>query len=288
MIQLLISWLMSVGLWLISMISQIVLLLPQLLFKPNWISQGSQWVLKTLMEDSDDSTKDVLKSWYSHAKHSIKHPHPPLTRDVQILISLSLVVFIWSVFQPYDRFTWSLEVAPLIVISMILAGIFYRLPFTKLFYWLFFFQGVMILVGAHYTYEQVPLGEWLQNGFNLSRNPYDRIGHFVQGLVTVIFAREVLMRTSKIKKGAWLFILSVCLSFVVSALYELLEWGAASMYGSDADAFLGFQGDTWDMQWDILMGLIGSLVSIPILSKLHDRQYMKLSKYLERHPVDQE
>ena len=286
MVQLIISWFISTGLWVISLLSQLIILLPQIIFKPTWISQGTQWLLKTLMEDPDDTSKDVLKSWLSHAKHSIRHPHPPLTRDVQILIVLAMLIFLWSVRQPYDRFTWILEITPLIVLSMILAGFFYRLPFTKLFYWLFFLQGSLIMIGAHYTYENVPLGEWMKSWVGFERNHYDRLGHFVQGAVTVIFAREILLRTSPFKKSHWLNFSSVCIALAVSSLYELLEWWFASYYGESANSFLGFQGDVWDSQWDMFLGLVGAIISLLILKKIHDQQFAKLSRYLTTHPVD--
>jgi putative membrane protein len=286
MVQLIISWFISSGLWLISLLSQLIILLPQIIFKPTWISQGTQWLLKTLMEDPDDKGKDVLKSWMSHVNHSIRHPHPPLTRDVQILTVIATLIFFWSSHQPLDRFTWFLEIMPLFVTSMILAGYFYRLPFTKLFYWLFFIQAIMMMIGAHYTYENVPLGEWLKVWMSSERNHYDRIGHFVQGFVTVIFAREVLLRTSPFKKGKWLNFVSVSIAFSIGALYELVEWGVALLNGESASAFLGFQGDLWDSQGDMFLGLSGAIISLLMLSKMHHRQYVKLSRYLTAHPVN--
>ncbi len=288
MVQLIISWFVSTGLWMISLLSQLIILLPQLIFKPTWISQGTQWLLKTLMEDPDDSSKSVIKSWLSHAKHSMRHPHPPLTRDVQILIVMAMFIFLWSVQQPFDRFTWILEISPLIILSMVLAGFFYRLPFTKLFYWLFFTQGAFVMIGAHYTYENAPLGEWMMSWLNFERNHYDRIGHLVQGTVSVIFAREILLRTSPFKKGHWLNFISVCIALSIGALYEILEWWLAVLYGESTKSFLGYQGDVWDSQWDMFLGLMGAIISLLILKKIHDQQYAKLSRYLTAHPVDKE
>jgi len=288
MFQLIVSWFASVGLWLISMISQFVILLPQLLLKPSWISQGSQWLIRSLIEDSDDTTKAVWKGWISHAKHSIRHPHPPLTRDVQVLIVLSLGIFFWSMHDPMDRFIWILEITPLIVLSMILAGYFYRYPFTKMFYWLFFIQAVVMMVGAHYSHEQVPLGQWLIKWLGFDRNHYDRIGHFVQGFVTSIFAREILLRTSTLKRGKWLIFLCACISLSGCALYEMLELWLASLNSDIAEAFLGYQGDQMDTQWDMFLGIWGSALSLLLITKWHDKQYAKLSRYLTVHPVEKD
>jgi putative membrane protein len=134
------------------------------------------------------------------------------------------------------------------------------------------------MLGGHYTYARVPLGFWLQDGFDLARNHYDRIGHLAQGFVPAILAREILVRLSPLKSGGWLFFLVCCVVLAVSAGYEFVEWWAALLYGAEADEFLATQGDVWDTQWDMLLALIGGLVSQLLLSGWHDRQ---LSRYLK-------
>jgi putative membrane protein len=284
MIQLIISWFMSIGVWLISFISQLILLLPQLMFKPTSVSQGAQWLLKTLMEDPDDSGKDWIRSTLSHARYSIRHPHPPLTRDVQILIVLTTSVGIWSGYQPYDRYVWFMEMMPIAVVTLTLAGIFYRLPLTRLFYWLFFTLIMMGMVGAHYTYASVPAGDWMQNLFHFERNHFDRLTHFVQGLLTYVLGREILQRMSPVKKGKWLVLLSLCFSFMTGIFYELTEWLMAAQFKESSDLFLAHQGDVWDTQWDMVWSLIGSLGSLVAFKSLHQKQLSKLTRYLNNLP----
>lgn len=275
---------MSMGIWLISFVSQVILLLPQIMFKPTWISQGIQGILRALMDDPSDTTKSYLKSALSHAKYSIRHPHPPLTRDVQILIITSAIVFCWSLYRPYDRFEWYLEIAPVVVGIMSLAGIFYRLPFTKLFYWLFFTLMIFGMIGAHYTYEKVPVGEWMQHAFYFERNHFDRMTHFIQGLVTFIFAREILFRLSPIRKGKWLTIFSVCLVLVTAHFYEMIEWTIASWTDEPTQSFDRATSNLWDTQWDMVWSLLGSIMSMMILIPMHQKQLARLTRYLHNLP----
>ncbi len=184
----------------------------------------------------------------------------------------TLAVLIWSGIAPKDRFTWLLEVGPVLLGAPVLMATWKRFPLTPLLYVLLFLHGVILMVGGHYTYAEVPPGNWVRDLFHMSRNHYDRLGHFAQGFVPAILAREVLLRTSPLRQGKWLFFLvtSVCLAF--SAFYEFLEWWTAMATGTAAEAFLGTQGDVWDSQWDMFLALVGALCAQLTLSRVHDRQ----------------
>lgn len=184
----------------------------------------------------------------------------------------TLAVLAWSGFAPKDRFTWLLEVAPVLIGGPVLIATRKRFPLTPLLYGLLFLHGAILMVGGKYTYAEVPLGFWVRDALHLSRNHYDRLGHFAQGFVPAILAREVLLRTSPLRPGKWLFFLvtSVCLAF--SAFYEFIEWWTAMATGTAAEAFLGTQGDVWDSQWDMFMALVGALCAQVTLSQVHDRQ----------------
>ena len=194
-----------------------------------------------------------------------------LVREPLSLLGATIVVLVWSGVQPYERGTWILEVFPVLMGIPILFATFSRFPLSPLVYRLLFIHAVILMVGGHYTYAQVPVGFAVQDLLDLSRNHYDRLGHFAQGFVPAILAREVLLRTSPLKRGKWLFclVVSVCLAF--SAFYELLEWWAALIGGESADAFLGTQGDIWDSQWDMFLALVGAISALVFLAGVHDR-----------------
>lgn len=173
---------------------------------------------------------------------------------------------------PVDRVTWWLEVAPVLIGAAIVVPTWRRFPLTPLLCVLLAVHAGILMLGGHYTYAHVPLGEWLRDSFDLTRNPYDRIGHFAQGFVPAILAREVLLRTSALEPGRWLSFLVVCVCLAFSAFYELLEWWAAVALGQGAEAFLGTQGDVWDTQWDMAMALAGAVLALVLLAGLHDRQ----------------
>lgn len=183
---------------------------------------------------------------------------------------------LWSGLAPYDRTTWWLEIFPILIGAPLLVATHRRFPLTPLLYTLLAIHAVILMVGGHYTYARVPLGFWAEEAFGFARNHYDRLGHFAQGFIPAILAREILLRTSPLRPGKWLFVLvaAVCLAF--SACYEFFEWAAAITGGESADAFLGTQGDVWDTQWDMFMALIGALVSQLALSRVHDRALAKL------------
>jgi putative membrane protein len=178
---------------------------------------------------------------------------------------------------PFDRFTWLLEVAPILVAVPILVLTHRRFPLTRLAYRLLFLHAVILLVGGHYTYARVPAGFWMQELLGLARNPYDRVGHFAQGFVPAILAREVLRRKTPIPAGGWLFFLVTCVALAVSAGYELFEWWTAAATGTAAEAFLGTQGDVWDTQWDMFLALLGALSAQVLLAPLHERQLARLA-----------
>ena len=177
-----------------------------------------------------------------------------------------------------DRYTWFLETVPVMIgIPMLLAS--YRsFPLTPLLYRLLALHAVILIVGGHYTYAEVPLFNWIRDTFELSRNHYDRIGHLAQGFVPAILAREILLRLSPLRHGGWLFltVTSICLAF--SAFYEIMEWWVALASEEAAEAFLGTQGDAWDTQWDMFLALIGAMTAQLTLGPLHDRQLQQLAR----------
>ena len=195
---------------------------------------------------------------------------PDTKLHLGLLISF-LAILVWSVIKPHDLFTWFLETAPSIIALGILAATYRRFRLSNLTYVLIWIHAIILLVGGHYTYAEVPLFDWLRDAFDLSRNHYDRVGHFAQGFVPAIIAREVLLRNSPLKRGKLLtfIVLSVCLA--ISAIYELIEFGVSIATGSAGDAFLGTQGDIWDTQKDMLLCLIGAVIALATLSCLHDR-----------------
>jgi len=192
-------------------------------------------------------------------------------REPIALLAATGLVLAWSGIGPFDRGTWWLEVLPVLIGAPILIGTFTRFRLSPLLYRLLFLHAVVLIVGGHYTYARVPAGFWAQDLLDLSRNHYDRIGHFVQGFVPAILAREILLRRSPLEQGKWLFFLvaSVCLAF--SAFYEMIEWWAALVWGGSAEAFLATQGDVWDTQWDMFLALLGTLSSQILLARAHDR-----------------
>jgi putative membrane protein len=186
---------------------------------------------------------------------------------------LALVV---SGIGPYDRPTWVLEVFPVMIGAPLLVVTRERFPLTPLVYRLLFLHALILILGGHYTYARVPLGFWVQDLLDLSRNHYDRLGHVAQGFVPAILAREILLRTSPLRPGRWLFVLVTCVCLAFSAFYEMLEWWTALAAGSGADAFLATQGDQWDTQWDMFLALCGALTAQLMLGRVHDRQLERL------------
>jgi putative membrane protein len=199
------------------------------------------------------------------------------TLYARTLLVVTLAILYWSAVGVYDRFTWFLEVAPVLAALPILAWTARRFPWTPLAYTLIALHATVLMVGGHYTYARVPLGQWMQQACGFSRNHYDRLGHFAQGFVPAILARELLIRCAVVSRRRWLPFLIVCFCLALSAFYELVEWWTALATGSAADAFLGTQGDPWDTQWDMCFAVIGSLGALLTLSRWHDHQLVALT-----------
>lgn len=192
-------------------------------------------------------------------------------QETLALLIATLTALAISGISPHDYTTWLLEVAPILVGLPILIITGRRFRLSQLLYRLLFIHAVILMVGGHYTYAEVPLGYWIKDAFGFARNNYDRIGHFAQGFVPAILAREVLLRRSPLVPGKWLSFLTICVCMTISVLYEFIEWWSAVIGGEAADAFLGTQGDVWDTQWDMFMCLIGATTSLTLLSRMHDR-----------------
>ena len=194
--------------------------------------------------------------------------------------SLWLIIFFavltWSVINPKDLHTWFLEVAPALIGFGVLAYTYKSFHLTTLVYILILFHCVVLMVGGHYTYAEVPLFDTIAEFFNSSRNNYDKVGHFTQGFVPVMVAREIVIRKNVFNSRGWMNFFIVCFVLAFSAFYELIEWAVAEMSGEGAEAFLGTQGYVWDTQSDMAWALFGSIVALVLLSRYHDRELEKL------------
>jgi putative membrane protein len=188
-----------------------------------------------------------------------------------VLLSSLAVVFLWSMINPHDHFTWFLEVFPVILGLFLLFTTYRKFPFTRIAYFMMFLHAIILMVGGHYTYAEVPLFNEIRDLLGTDRNHYDRVGHFAQGFFPAVIAREILLRLSPLKEGKWLFfiVVSICLAF--SAFYEMIEWWVAAFTGAAAESFLGTQGDVWDTQWDMFLALIGAVVSQVVLVRWHKK-----------------
>ncbi len=188
------------------------------------------------------------------------------------LAAAVLAALVWSGIGPTDRLTWIMEVIWVVIGLPLLMFTWRRFPLTRLLYVLIALHCLLLIVGGHYTYAQVPLGFWVQDWLELSRNHYDRLGHFTQGFVPAILARELLLRLTPLRRGGWLFYLVLAAALSFSAFFELIEWWAALIWGGAADAFLATQGDVWDTQWDMFLALIGAFTAQLLLARWHDRE----------------
>jgi putative membrane protein len=198
-------------------------------------------------------------------------------KSIFLWLLIFFLALIWSAIRPHDYFTWFLEVAPAIAGFLALALTFRNFRFTGLVYWLILIHAIILMIGGHYTYAEVPLFNWIRDAFAMSRNNYDKIGHFAQGFVPAIIAREILIRQSPLKQGKLLSFIVVCICLAISALYELIEWWVAIATGTAAEAFLGTQGYSWDTQSDMLFALIGAVASLLFLSKVHDNAISRIT-----------
>lgn len=196
---------------------------------------------------------------------------------LKAVIILTIAVFIWSGIKPYDYFTWFLEVIPALIAFAILALTFKKFRFSNFIYILICFHAMILMIGGHTSYAEMPLFNWIRDTFGLQRNYYDRLGHFAQGFVPALIANEIIIRKKIIIQQGWriFFIIFTVLGF--SAFYEFFEWWMALATGDSAIAFLGTQGDVWDTQWDMFMCFLGSIIAMFTLSKYHERQLEKLN-----------
>lgn len=194
-----------------------------------------------------------------------------LRHEPTFLLVAAIVALLLSGINPRDRLTWVLEIAPVALGLPVLVATHGRFPMTRLCYRLLLLHALILILGAHYTYGQVPLGLWIQDIFDLQRNHYDRLGHLAQGFIPAILVREILLRLSPLNRGKWLFFLVTCVCLAISAFYELIEWWTALIGGGASEAFLGTQGDVWDTQWDMFLALVGALSSQLLLARSHDR-----------------
>jgi putative membrane protein len=200
------------------------------------------------------------------------------TKEPPLLLACVLAFLVVSGWSPQaDRLTWFLETVPVMIGAAILVPTYTRFRLTPLLYRLLALHAVILIIGGHYTYAEVPLFNWIRDSFEFSRNHYDRVGHLAQGFIPAILAREILLRLSPLKKGGWLFltVTSICLAF--SAFYEMIEWWTALLSEEAAASFLGTQGDHWDTQWDMFLALTGAIMAQLLLDGLHDRQLARVS-----------
>lgn len=201
-----------------------------------------------------------------------------MTRANKLIVSglALLAILVFSAMHTSDHLTWLMEVAPVMIAAPILIFTYRRFPLTTVLYGLIFCHALILILGGTYTYARVPLGFWLQDLLSLDRNPYDKIGHFAQGFVPALIAREILIRCGYVSGRKMAAFLAVCVAMAISALYELIEWWAALALGQGADEFLGTQGDPWDTQSDMFLAFIGASIAMLMLSRIHDRQIAKL------------
>lgn len=201
-----------------------------------------------------------------------------MDRRLIVFVGTLIPVVAWSWINPHDRFTWWLESAPVLIGVPLIVALGRRFPLSSLLLVLIWLHCVILVVGGHYTYARVPLGDWVRDWIGGDRNNYDKLGHFMQGFEPAILTRELLIRTSPLRGSRWLGFLAVCVCLAFSAFYELIEWWTAVAGGGAADDFLGTQGYVWDTQSDMAFALFGAIVALFALSRLHDRSLAKLPR----------
>jgi putative membrane protein len=203
-----------------------------------------------------------------------------------IWLAVFTVVFVWSAIDPKDFPTWALEVLPAVIALFVLAVTRNSFPLTPLLYVLVLVHCIILMIGGHYTYAEVPAFDWLSEVFGWGRNNYDKVGHFAQGFIPAMVAREILVRNDVVRGRAWMvcIVLSICLA--ISAFYELIEWWVAVLYGGSAEKFLATQGYQWDTQSDMAMALIGAIIALLTLSRFHDRQLARISHDIDEPSLD--
>ncbi|NLV66340.1 MAG: DUF2238 domain-containing protein [Spirochaetes bacterium] len=199
-----------------------------------------------------------------------------MNRNVDRSNIIQIIIFsaacIWSVINPHDMPTWIMEAAPALAALILLILTYKKFRFTGLVYWCILIHCIILFIGAHYTYARVPLFDYLKDALDLSRNNYDKVGHLVQGFFPALVARELLIRTSPLRPGKWLFFIVTCICLAISAFYELIEWWAALAFGGGAESFLGTQGYVWDTQSDMFLALTGAILAQILLGRYHDKR----------------
>lgn len=196
-----------------------------------------------------------------------------------ILLIIVLIIFVWSVIKPASYLDWVAEVSPAVVAIIIVIAIYNKFRFTTFSYFIIALLSILTFIGGHYTYSEVPLFNWIKEEFHLQRNDYDRFGHFLKGLMAIVI-REILIRKTPLVKGAWLTGITISIMLSIAALYEIIEWLSTriSKGSKGAKDFLGMQGDRWDAQWDMLSAFLGTILTLLLFTKLHDRLLKKLKK----------
>ena len=195
-----------------------------------------------------------------------------VSREHLGLLLIFLAVFVWSGIGPKDYYTWVLEVLPAVIGLIAVLITYNRFRMTNLIYLLICIHAIILVVGGHYTYAEMPVFNWLRDEFGLARNYYDRLGHFAQGFIPALIVREILLRKTPLQRGKMLFFLVVSVCLAISAFYEFIEWWVAVASGEAAEDFLGTQGDVWDTQWDMFLAFCGAIISQLVLSRRHDKQ----------------
>ena len=192
------------------------------------------------------------------------------------LLGTFLLILVWSGIRPLDYFIWFLEVVPAMVGAVVLVAIYPKVRLTMLVYCLIWLHALVLMLGGHWTYAEMPLFNWLRDEYGLARNHYDRLGHVMQGFVPAMIAREILLRKAVVQGRRWLFFVVACITLAISAFYEFIEWWVAVASGTAADAFLSTQGDIWDTQWDMFLALCGAIAAQLLLARWHERQLASL------------
>lgn len=195
----------------------------------------------------------------------------------KIILAIFFIALVWSGIKPHDYFTWMLEVSPALIGLALLAALRKKIEFTPMLYWLMLLHAIVLMIGGHWTYAEVPFFNWLRDIGIFARNNYDKVGHLMQGFVPVLIVREILARRSPLGFSRWLDFLSVCVVLAFSAFYEFIEWWVSLLTGSKGDSFLGTQGYIWDTQSDMLLCLIGAIVAVVLLGRLHNAQIKKMN-----------
>ncbi|MFJ8518525.1 DUF2238 domain-containing protein [Lysinibacillus xylanilyticus] len=196
-----------------------------------------------------------------------------------ILLLIVLIIFVWSVIKPVSYLDWVAEVSPAVVAIIIVIAIYNKFRFTTFSYFIIALLSILTFIGGHYTYAEVPLFNWIKEEFYLKRNDYDRFGHFLKGLMAIVI-REILIRKTPLVKGAWLTGITISIMLAIAALYEIIEWLSTriSKGSKGAEDFLGMQGDPWDAQWDMFSVFLGTILTLLLFTKFHDKLLKRQAK----------